>query len=69
MTEGFYVTVKNDKGKTGALLGPYTTHKEALDNVSRGTKLAYDADPRAPWYSYGTTKLTAENLPKSVFGV
>lgn len=65
---GYYVTVIDGK-KKGALLGPYATHQEALDNVARGTKLAMDSDPKAPWYAYGTAKVDARELPKSVFGV
>ena len=61
----FYVTVR-DGPRTGYLLGPYRTHREALAQVDRGRSLAYDADPRAPFYAYGTAG-TAETL-STVFG-
>lgn len=53
----YYVTARNDDGRYVALLGPFETHAEALANVQRGTRLAYDSgDPRAPWYAYGTAR-------------
>lgn len=66
---GYYVTVRDGK-RTGFLLGPYETHDEALENVERGKGLAFRTDnaTRTWFYSYGTTKVTHEELPKSVFG-
>ncbi|AGR47655.1 hypothetical protein PHIM7_13 [Sinorhizobium phage phiM7] len=68
---GYYVTIVDGR-RIGALLGPYDTHQEALDNVDRGKELALNGndDPsnRAWWYAYGTTKIDAETLPKTVFG-
>lgn len=66
---GYYVTVK-DGPRTGFLLGPYDTHAEALAQVERGEKLAMQTDnaTRTWFYAYGTTRVTAEKLPKSVFG-
>jgi hypothetical protein len=61
----FYVSVK-DGQRSGFLLGPYDTHDEALANVDRGRKLAYDADTRAPWYAYGTAGTELEIT--TVFG-
>ena len=68
-TGKFYVTVRRDNGDYRALLGPYATHAEALANVSRGTNLATDFDPRACWYAYGTarTEPTIDTLP-TIFG-
>jgi len=68
---GFYVSVIDGKRK-GFLLGPYTTHADALANVERGKQMALDSDNagRSWFYAYGTCKLTTSNkLPKSVFGV
>ena len=62
----FYVSVR-DGSKVGFLLGPYDTHQQALDQVGRGRDLAYEHDPKAPWYGYGTAGSTSEL--KSVFGV
>jgi hypothetical protein len=41
-----YVSVINDS-KIGLLLGPYDTHRQALDNVSEGKRLAVEADPKS----------------------
>jgi len=65
---GYYVSVIDGR-RRGALLGPYGTHDEALENVQRGRNLAYDADPRSHWYAFGTCKVTSRNLPQSTFGV
>ena len=66
---GYYVTVK-DGPRTGFLLGPYDTHAEALANVERGEVLAMETDnaTRTWFYAYGTSKLTADQLPNGVFG-
>ena len=65
---GFYVSVR-DGPRYGFLLGPYTTHGEALANVERGKQLALDSDnaSRSWFYAYGTCKITANKLPKAVF--
>jgi hypothetical protein len=65
----YYVTVR-DAGRTGWLLGPYKTHKQALAQVDRGHDLACEADRWACFYAYGTASLPAEvEQPKTVFGV
>jgi len=61
----FYVSVLDGK-RAGFLLGPYATHREALNQVDRGRTLAHGADPRAPFYAFGTAG-SAEMLP-TVFG-
>lgn len=66
-TGGFYVTVR-DHDRTGWLLGPYQTHEDALANEPRARRLAADADPKAPWYAYGTARVKFGPLPVSVFG-
>lgn len=63
----FYVTVR-DAGRTGFLLGPYDDYRDALANVKRGSKLAEDADCRAVFYAYGTSRLPAGTKCKTVFG-
>lgn len=64
----FYVSVR-DAGRTGILLGPYSSHSEALENVERGKTLARDANPWAAFYSFGTcsTDASHEDL-EAVFG-
>jgi hypothetical protein len=64
----FYVTVR-DAGRTGFLLGPYDDVRDALANVDRGAKLAKDANSRAVFYAYGTSRLPMGTNAKTVFGV
>ncbi len=61
----FYVTVVDGK-RHGFLLGPYSTHQEAIDNVDRGCTLANDADPRAAFYAFGTA--STKDARRTVFG-
>jgi len=63
----FYVTVRREK-RTGWLLGPYATHQEAIDNLSRGLKLAIEADPWAAFDAFGTCSLPVGTKVKTVFG-
>jgi hypothetical protein len=56
----YYVTVTRDDGQYRLLLGPFHFHRQALDMVdpvSRYVANRYAADPRAPWYAYGTARL------------
>lgn len=62
----FYVSVTNGK-KYVALAGPYDTHDAALAAVPEARRKAFDADPRAPWYAYGTCR--TDSSPKTAFGV
>lgn len=50
----FFVTVRNDVGRVGWLLGPYEEHTEAVANVDRGRNLAEKADPWSSFYAFGT---------------
>ena len=51
-----------------ALLGPFDTHQEALDQVDIGHVLALEVDVRASWYAYGTVGvLRKEPQPEVVF--
>ena len=63
----FYVSVR-DGERVGFLLGPYSTHAEAVENVKRGRKLACEADGRAHWYGFGTCSLAAGDTRRTVFG-
>ena len=64
----FYVTAQNGR-QSVFLLGPFDTHAAALAQVARGRQLAYDYDVRAPWYSYGTARLTHPGVaaPRVIF--
>jgi hypothetical protein len=66
----FFVTCIEDEGqrRVGYLLGPYTTHAEAIANVDRGAKLACGASPKANWYSFGTCSIQEPTERKGMFG-
>jgi hypothetical protein len=65
----FYVTVI-DGERTGYLLGPFDTHREALDRVDLGRKLAERHNTRALFggYAYGTASAPHGTPIKTVFG-
>lgn len=65
-TRDFYVSVR-DAGRTGLLLGPYATHMEALDNVTRGKALAQEANWKAAFYAFGTCSLPKGMAARVVF--
>lgn len=54
--EGFYVTIRRGS-RTGALLGPFSTRKDALDQVDAGRELAVELDRFAAFDLFGTTKV------------
>lgn len=57
---GFYVTVR-DRAKVGFLLGPYTTHDEALANVGRARDEVMRQDPfGCSFWGFGTARATAK---------
>jgi hypothetical protein len=62
---GFYVTARDGR-RTAWLLGPYTTHGEALDRVADGSRLARQADDRAAFYAFGTTRIVSGPRPAGV---
>ncbi len=53
----YYVSVKRDDGRYALLLGPLTTHAEALEKVRAVREKACEVDPRGVWYAYGTARL------------
>lgn len=59
VAEGFYVTVRN-RAQTGFLLGPYSTHDEALDNVDRAREYLREHRTDMWFHDYGTAKATAK---------
>jgi len=54
---GTYYVTAIDGGRYVALLGPFPTHQEALDNVSKARKKAIELDPWAAFYAIGTVKV------------
>lgn len=65
----YYVVVRDGK-RTGWLLGPYDEHADAIENVSRGRKLAEGANHRAWSYAFGTARVQPglDINPQTVFG-
>lgn len=65
----YYVTIIRGK-RVGFLLGPYSSHDEALTNVDRGKDLAIKADAWADFDAFGTSrwKSLESAPPKAVFG-
>ena len=58
----YYVSIfdreaNNGKGRLGLLLGPYPTHRQALDLVNDGRRLAERVNDRAVWWGVGTVKM------------
>jgi len=62
----YYVTVRRE-GRKGfehvKLRGPFSDHASALAAVDEATRRAYELDPRAPWYAYGTARTEEELGP------
>lgn len=63
----YYTSARRDNGDAVALTGPYLTHVEALAAVPADRARAYDVDPRAPWYAYGTFAAKPGATIKPVF--
>lgn len=66
----YVVTIKDDNGRIGYLLGPYAEHQVAIDNKPRARRLASAADPWSDFYAIGTVRFApdAKKLPPTVFG-
>lgn len=66
MPTGFYVSVQRDtfRGPEYRLLaGPFETQEAAQERVNDLSRKAREYDPAAAWYSFGTTKVVADELP------
>lgn len=55
----YYVTLRRGK-RTALLVGPFTTHTEALQWVDPAQRMASDLDPWAHFDLYGTASLTRD---------
>ena len=62
----YYVSVV-DAGRLGLLLGPFSCHQDALDNVEAARTQAYKADPWAWFYNYGTVRMAAHYVKPGLF--
>lgn len=58
----YFVSVISDAGHYRLLAGPFVNdHAAALAAVSKARAIAYELDPKAPWYKYGTCRLELES--------
>lgn len=62
----YYVSVV-DGSRHSLLSGPYDTHQEALDMVSKADVIACLLDPRAHFYAFGTARIKDGSSPQGVF--
>lgn len=53
----YYVSARNDSGKTFLASGPYTTHAAALDDVQKVLQIADSRDGRAWFMAWGTVRM------------
>lgn len=59
-TGNYYVTVA-DGERVSPIVGPFpNNHQAALDLVDQARMLAYDIDPRAAFYAFGTARYPVE---------
>ena len=66
----FFVTIRDDAGRTGWLLGGYPTHYDAMIEVERGRNLAIEARQDAWFSSFGTASISKDRVDKitPIFG-
>lgn len=67
MATGYYVTIKRGNDFR-PLLGPYNDHSDALANVATGQAKAIKYGAIHAFDYFGTSKITATDLPKGIFG-
>lgn len=61
---GFYYVSIVDGQQFGLLAGPYTTHREAIDMVSKAQNVARRANPvQTAFASFGTCRLDLDSGP------
>lgn len=54
---GFYYVSAIDGGARMLAVGPFTTHRAALDRVDEVRERAVKRDPRSHFYAFGTCRL------------
>lgn len=60
----YYVSVRRPNGDYRLLRGPFVNdHAAALAAVDPARYRAYDLDPRAAWYAYGTARTEQDMGP------
>lgn len=67
----YYVTVREDqpdRPRVAVLLGPYPDVREALSQVSKGSRAAIARDYRATWFLYGVARAPIGTNITTIFG-
>lgn len=54
---GAYYVSARDAKRYALLLGPFDNHADALAQVDAAKRKAYELDPRASFYAFGTLRL------------
>lgn len=62
MSRAYYVSAI-DGARKALICGPYPTHDAALADVTRVKRAAYDVDPRAHWWAWGTASVDTDAAP------
>lgn len=60
---GFYYVSVIDGQSRGLLSGPYSTHSEALADVTPAKVVTQMLDPRADFYAFGTCRFEVDAGP------
>ena len=61
---GHYYVSMVDGQRFALLTGPFDTHREALDSVSKARDKACEIDGRAHFYSFGTCRMEITANPR-----
>lgn len=62
----YFVTAVNGEGRYASLLGPLSTHQEALQHVRIVQDYAITLQPSATWYRFGTCRLDHSASPETL---
>lgn len=63
MNRAYYVSAI-DGDRKALICGPYATHDAALADVRRVSRAAYEVDPRAHWWAWGTASVDLDKAPE-----
>lgn len=63
MNRVYYVSAI-DGDRKALIVGPYATHEEALADVQRVKRAAYEVNDRAIWWAWGTASVDLDKTPE-----
>ena len=63
MIRVYYVSAI-DGDRRALICGPYADHEGALADVVRVKRAAYEVDPRAHWWAWGTASVDLDTAPE-----